>query len=405
MTSRPTTVVPTTVVFCGPSITADEVRVRFAHELGAEPGDALITLPPVAQGDVIAAVLQLRPHTIVIIDGVFERVPAVWHKEILWAMEGGVRVFGSSSMGALRAAELHPFGMTGVGAVFSQFRDGVLVDDDEVAVAHATADHDHRALSTAMVDLRHLLASVAVARGVLDPDQARLLVAQAKALPYPDRALPNVLRAAAEPSSPHHLTLPPSVADELRALGRSREHSRKHLDAVECIAVVAAHLAGSPPGSPPQPPPDRQPWSVEPTMFLVNAIREVEERLGATEPTPADVLELVGTSEAVLRKQVVLRLAARELAAQRGIELDDAAVPGALANFRRRYGLEDDEALDSWLRAHGLAREQVIAALTDIALVDHVEHHLREEVDAALPDLVRFQAARRATPDAHAGTA
>ena len=31
--------------------------------------------------------------------------------EVLYALANGVRVFGASSMGALRAAELHAFGM------------------------------------------------------------------------------------------------------------------------------------------------------------------------------------------------------------------------------------------------------------------------------------------------------
>jgi len=67
-----------------------------------------------------------RPRVIGIVDGYFERVPAVWHKEILWAMSRGVHVLGAASMGALRAAELHPFGMVGVGAIFEGFRDGEL---------------------------------------------------------------------------------------------------------------------------------------------------------------------------------------------------------------------------------------------------------------------------------------
>ena len=44
-----------------------------------------------------------RPRAIGIIDGYFQQVPSVWHKEILWAMAQGVHVFGSASMGALRA--------------------------------------------------------------------------------------------------------------------------------------------------------------------------------------------------------------------------------------------------------------------------------------------------------------
>ena len=47
-------------------------------------------------------------------------------------------------MGALRAAELHVFGMVGVGRVFELFRDGLLEDDDEVAVAHGPADSGYQ---------------------------------------------------------------------------------------------------------------------------------------------------------------------------------------------------------------------------------------------------------------------
>ena len=63
----------------------------------------------------------------------------VWHKEILWALPEGVPVFGSASMGALRAAELRGFGMRGVGRIFEAFREGALEDDDEVALAHGPA--------------------------------------------------------------------------------------------------------------------------------------------------------------------------------------------------------------------------------------------------------------------------
>ena len=65
-----------------------------------------------------------RPRAVGIIDGYFQQVPSVWHKEILWAMAQGVHVFGSASMGALRAAELAPFGMRGVGLIFEAYRDG-----------------------------------------------------------------------------------------------------------------------------------------------------------------------------------------------------------------------------------------------------------------------------------------
>ena len=56
-----------------------------------------------------------------VIDGYFEIVPTVWHKEILWAMQAGIHVYGAASIGALRAAELDVFGMRGIGRIYEGF--------------------------------------------------------------------------------------------------------------------------------------------------------------------------------------------------------------------------------------------------------------------------------------------
>jgi len=49
-----------------------------------------------------------------IIDGVLLSDAAVGHREILNLLRRGIRVFGSGSMGALRAAELSTLGMEGI---------------------------------------------------------------------------------------------------------------------------------------------------------------------------------------------------------------------------------------------------------------------------------------------------
>nr|UXE46071.1 hypothetical protein Hi04_10k_c5591_00011 [uncultured bacterium] len=118
------------VVFLGPSLDLDAARKELAADYR----------PPAAQGDVLLA-LRSGARRIGIIDGRFNDVPSVWHKEILLALEEGALVFGAASMGALRAAELHRFGMIGVGRVFEWYRDGVLCDDDEVAVIHGRLEH------------------------------------------------------------------------------------------------------------------------------------------------------------------------------------------------------------------------------------------------------------------------
>src|SRR5262249_14206566 len=139
-------------------------------------------------------VMAQKPGAIAIIDGIFETVPAVWHKEILYAMAQGVPVYGASSMGALRAAELHAFGMIGVGQIFAAYRAGVLEDDDEVAVAHASAEHDFFAHSDPMVNIREGLRQ-ASARGLLSTASAATLLDYAKGRFYPDRRWSDLWKA------------------------------------------------------------------------------------------------------------------------------------------------------------------------------------------------------------------
>ena len=106
-------------VFLGPALAEKDARAEL---------DA-VYLPPAAAGDVYR-LWRRHPRAIGIVDGYFDQVPAVWHKEIMWVMEHGVHVFGAAGMGALRAAELDSFGMHGTGWVYQAFREGVLDRDD-----------------------------------------------------------------------------------------------------------------------------------------------------------------------------------------------------------------------------------------------------------------------------------
>ncbi len=170
------------LVFSGPSLPLSEAR----QEIDA------VFLPPVSEGDIYRATFE-RPDAIGIIDGYFENVPAVWHKEILYALQQGIHVFGSASMGALRAAELEPFGMEGVGAVFEAYRDGRLEDDDEVAVIHGPAEFGYLPLSEAMVNIRRTLSD-AFDAGVISQASHEALETIAKNLPYRERAYATILK-------------------------------------------------------------------------------------------------------------------------------------------------------------------------------------------------------------------
>lgn len=168
----------TTVVFVGPTLPADEVRARL-------PG--AVVLPPAAVGDVLRAARRRGVRRIALVDGYFERMAAVWHKELLVALERGIAVWGAASMGALRAAELARFGMIGVGSIYRAYASGALVADDEVAVAHLPGDYGYRATSDALVNLRDGLAR-ATRAGVIDAPTERRLVELARARFYRDRS-------------------------------------------------------------------------------------------------------------------------------------------------------------------------------------------------------------------------
>jgi len=172
-----------TIVFLGPTLPKTEARTIL---------DALY-LPPVAQGDVYNAYIKYNPKIIGIIDGYFENVPSVWHKEILFVLSKGVHVLGGSSMGALRAAELHPFGMEGVGKIYEAFKNNLLEDDDEVAVYHGPAELGYPALSEAMVNIRET-AWQALENNIISQLFHEKFIEAGKALHYKNRTYHNILK-------------------------------------------------------------------------------------------------------------------------------------------------------------------------------------------------------------------
>jgi len=207
-----------TLVFVGPTLAADEVRARLP--------DATV-MPPVAVGELLSLIKRRGLKRIAIIDGYFERMAAVWHKEILLALERGIAMWGASSMGALRASELAPFGMIGVGSIYRAFARGELVADDEVAVAHLPADYGYRATSDALVNLRD-----GIARAPMLTDKTRTqLVDLARAPFYRERSWDRLIADARAAGLP---------AKQLAALATWPKPDRKADDARLLLRRLAA---------------------------------------------------------------------------------------------------------------------------------------------------------------------
>jgi hypothetical protein len=210
-----------TIVFVGPTLPAAEAAALL-------PGAEL--QPPVAVLDVLRLLHARRrrlPARLAIIDGYFERMAAVWHKELLLALEHGVEVWGAASMGALRAAELAPHGMRGVGAIYRGFVSGRLRADAEVAVAHLPGEWGYQPVSVALVDVRDATARARRA-GALSAAGAAAVLAAARRTFYGDRTW-ELLGA----------TLAPGARARFTAWLTATRPGRKAEDARELLRTLA----------------------------------------------------------------------------------------------------------------------------------------------------------------------
>jgi hypothetical protein len=212
------------VIFAGPSF-PPSARPTIA---------GLEWRPPLCRGDLYLAALQ-RPRLIGVVDGYFETVPTVWHKEILWALAQGIHVYGAASIGALRAAELADFGMVGIGLVYRQFRSGEMTDDDEVAVLHGPAEVDYVPVTEAMVNVRSTVDR-ALQAGIVEPEVAAVLVSAAKSLFYKDRTYELILKRAAE------CGLAPEELERFADWLSGGKTDQKRLDAEDMLNAILSHM-------------------------------------------------------------------------------------------------------------------------------------------------------------------
>lgn len=362
----------TIFVFTGPTLPPEDAR---------EILDA-VYLPPVSQGDVYLAARQ-RPRAIGIIDGYFHRVPAVWHKEILWALSQGIRVFGSASMGALRAAELAPFGMQGVGWVFDEFRSGRLEDDDEVAILHSSVQVKkvYPTFSEPMVNIRRTVER-AVCESVIADSTGQHLIRIAKKQFYGERTYDRILELAASEKLDR---------GELERLGiwlQANRVDQKRADAIEMLETMRDQLRGD----------NGQPQPVNFTFQrteLWNRLR-ARVRLDQNDVGPSqesDVLPGHPEQEELFRhsrREAMLRWSLLELAEREQIEVDQSILHEVIIEFRSRRGLLESADLERWLDDNDLTMPEFVRLMEDEAKVKRMESWIELESERVLLDVMRL---------------
>ncbi|MHC1550439.1 TfuA-like protein [Phyllobacterium sp. K27] len=184
------------ILFAGPSLSGTEFVPSRSGEDVLLPDHELTCRGPAKCGDITHAVDQ-GFRTIGLVDGRFEDVAAVWHKEILYALSKGATIYGGASMGALRAAECYPFGMIGIGEVFERYAFGGLEDDAAVAQVHAPAEFGYIAFSEAMVTIDATLEK-AKAAGAINSDELLYIRTTANAIFFKERSWRRVFDEASK---------------------------------------------------------------------------------------------------------------------------------------------------------------------------------------------------------------
>ncbi|MBA5942249.1 MAG: TfuA-related McrA-glycine thioamidation protein [Methanophagales archaeon] len=202
------------VVFLGPSLDIETAKNIIDVEFK----------PPAERGDIFR-VVQEGAEIIGLIDGVFFQACAIAHREILYALEEGVKIIGASSMGALRASELELYGMEGVGKIYEGYKKGELVSDDEVALIFEPGTF--KPLSEPLVNIRYNLER-AEEKGIITKAVKEKILKVAKSLYYPERDYGRILAIAED-------EVEKDVLERLKKFLNEERRNLKREDAVEAL--------------------------------------------------------------------------------------------------------------------------------------------------------------------------
>jgi hypothetical protein len=197
-------------VFAGPSLPQAD-RIEHAQ---------LTYLPPAARGDVLQAAKEF--DAVLLIDGVFHQHLAPAPKEV-YAATQVAKLFGASSMGALRAAECAPFGMVPLGIIARWYTCGIVDGDDEVALL--IDPRTQTPLTVPMVNVRYV-SWLARRRGLLSREEAAEIYTHSRDVFYMDRRWADVYE-----------TVPAHARDAYRTLAERYGDLKRH-DAVFALRSV-----------------------------------------------------------------------------------------------------------------------------------------------------------------------
>jgi len=205
-----------TVVYLGPACDGASANAALTADFR----------PPARRGDIEAAVSE-GAQCIILLEGqlVYDYPPSPM--EIYGALRADVRVYGSASLGALRAVELRHEGMRGSGWVYHRFLDQTLDADDELVALYDP--ETYRPLTIPLIRVRYAVEQM-VHQGLLSVTTAAQLLSRLRSIYFEERSTKQVGLCAME------IGLEPALIDLLFA----DCYDIKRLDTLACLRIVAS---------------------------------------------------------------------------------------------------------------------------------------------------------------------
>lgn len=191
--------------------------------------------PPVRRDDITRDIDE-KVNAIAIIDGRFHQYLSVSCGELMDALRAGIAVFGASSMGALRAAELCSHGMIGHGKIFEHVKEQDSFRDDLVGQLFVEDAEGVCSLSIPFVDFYFNVLTL-LERGEIKRQTFDILCSVCRELHYTERNYPALRAAVGRRGSADGELL---GAAEIACV---KMGSQKRTDAVGLLKLMKTHFS------------------------------------------------------------------------------------------------------------------------------------------------------------------
>lgn len=346
------------VIFTGPTISINEAKQHL---------DA-VYLPPAKQGDIVSAIFKYEPDVIGLIDGESYPELEVWHREILYAIENGITVYGASAIGALRAVELEIHGMIGIGEIYKYLKDLAISDDDDVMCDYDKTG-EYARLSEPFVNMRATLQA-ARRENILGDREYDDLIKAAKSIYYKKRSFGGLF----ENISKNNLLSRERLA-RLEIFAKDRYVDQQKRDALHLLDAVKS-----------APVPDavkKMARIVDESDSLVFHVlkyrdRDIErDNVNAPYFSLADYIILNHPEADELCMRAKNRFLVQILADIFHVTPSDEEISDQERIFRARYNLLDDGDFKKWLERNDLIHQEFRRLMVSNAKIHSLHKWLR----------------------------